>query len=165
MNQQFYRWWCFSFYWFGKPELCKFTNGILVIGGAARPPICVQTHMWDLQEQLQWNFWWKHLKVLAVSYCWKHFFWYFFSFSICTWHTILSKQNICSLNKYSYMLVCKLNAYIYAFKYKPHIHIHKYRRNKHEHAYIYIPYIYIYIYLYNIYIIFIIFIIYMHICT
>ena len=30
-NQQFCRWRCFSFYWFGKPEFGKFTNGIPVI--------------------------------------------------------------------------------------------------------------------------------------
>ena len=29
---------CFSFYWFGKREFGKFTNGIPVIGGPARPP-------------------------------------------------------------------------------------------------------------------------------
>ena len=38
-NQQFCRWLCFSFYWFGKREFGKFTNGILVIGGSARPPL------------------------------------------------------------------------------------------------------------------------------
>ena len=32
-NQQFCRWWCFSFYWFGKWEFGKFTNMIPVIGG------------------------------------------------------------------------------------------------------------------------------------
>ena len=34
----FSRWRCFSFYWFGKQEFGKFTNGIPVIGGPARPP-------------------------------------------------------------------------------------------------------------------------------
>ena len=39
-NQQFCRWRCFSFYWFGKREFVKFTNGIPVIGGSApSPPI------------------------------------------------------------------------------------------------------------------------------
>ena len=37
-NQHFCQWRCFSFYWFGKREFGKFTNGIPVIGGPARPP-------------------------------------------------------------------------------------------------------------------------------
>ena len=36
-NQHFCRWRRFSFYWFGKREFGKFTNGIPVIRGPARP--------------------------------------------------------------------------------------------------------------------------------
>ena len=36
-DQQFCRWRCFSFYWFGKREFGKFSNGIPVIGGPVRP--------------------------------------------------------------------------------------------------------------------------------
>ena len=36
-NQHFCRWRRFSFYWFGKREFGKFTNGIPVIGGPACP--------------------------------------------------------------------------------------------------------------------------------
>ena len=41
-NQQFCRWRCFSFYWFGKREFGKFTNGISVIGNPHDPPIVAQ---------------------------------------------------------------------------------------------------------------------------
>ena len=37
-NQHFCRRRCFSFYWFGKREFGKLTNGIPVIGGPTRPP-------------------------------------------------------------------------------------------------------------------------------
>ena len=36
-NKHFCRWRCFSFYWLGKQEFGKFTNGIPVIGGPTRP--------------------------------------------------------------------------------------------------------------------------------
>ena len=37
-NQQFCRWRCFSFCWFGKREFGKLTNGFPVIEGPARSP-------------------------------------------------------------------------------------------------------------------------------
>ena len=36
-NQHFCQWRCFSFYWLGKREFGKFTNGIPVIGSPAPP--------------------------------------------------------------------------------------------------------------------------------
>ena len=37
-NQQFCRWRCFSFYWFGKQEFGKFSNEIPVNGGPVHTP-------------------------------------------------------------------------------------------------------------------------------
>ena len=37
-NQHFCQWRCFSFYWLGKREFGKFTNGIRVIWSLAPPP-------------------------------------------------------------------------------------------------------------------------------
>ena len=58
-NQHFCRWQRFSFYWFGKREFGKFTNGIPVIGGHARhthtpPPnpfILLHVHGWCLFDE------------------------------------------------------------------------------------------------------------------
>ena len=61
-RQQFCRWRCFSFYWFGKWEFGKFTNGIPLIGGPSRhaPPLPPQ----------QFRLWFnpkKNLKLKRIS--------------------------------------------------------------------------------------------------
>ena len=56
-RQQFCRWRCFSFYWFGKWEFGKFTNGIPLIGGPSRhaPPSLPSNLDCDLIQKKIWN--------------------------------------------------------------------------------------------------------------